>query len=641
MRHPRYTIDFETFSECDLRKSGLWRYAEDPSTEVLCVAWKPEGGETLSQVFGYGVPLSPEFKTLIRDLHLGALINAHNSEFEAAILWSPAFRKLCGGITVRPSQFRCSMARALACGLPAGLDNLAKGLGLPIAKDSDGYKLMLKACKPDKNGKRHDSLLIRQRLELYCQQDVNVEAACEEKLPELSPTEQAVWELTLKTNRRGVPLDIISCRLAADAMREYSERLDKRCRKLTNGIGGRQVGAMLKELHDRGLPIESLNKESVAKALESHDLTPEVRELLELRQESGKSSTAKLDRMLQMVCEDGRIRGNLRYHGASTGRWSGQGVQFQNLFRPTIKNVDLVFAALETDLLHELYSSPAEAVASSVRGMLCAEEGKVLVDGDFSAIEARVLAWLASDPGYEAFKKNLDTYKIMAGRIFNVSPDSVTGDQRTVGKTSELGCGYGMGHKKFLDTCIKYGIPMTLELAKTSVEVYRNAHQKIVQFWKDTEKAAVNATRNPHTVYPVGRVAWKRVGPWLMCRLPSGRLLRYYQPHVKSLETKWGTKDTLHYTCTDKGKAFVDASYGGLLVENVTQGTARDFMCESMIRLENAGFPVILTVHDEVLCEVSEPGDEAEFVHIMEQTPAWAPGFPLKVGSWKNRRFRK
>lgn len=634
----RITIDFESRSRCDLKKCGVWKYAEDPSTEVLCIAWSGEDDVVHSHIFDQRQLPSTEFLKLLYAVEAGAIVNAHNATFEY-LMWNRVMpRFVPSAPALHPSQLRCSMARALSCGLPAGLDNLAAAMNLPVKKDTEGYRLMLKMCKPNKKGEWVDSPEGRQRLALYCRQDVTVEASAEKYLPELSESEQQLWELTLRVNERGVPLDAESCTRAALAMREYSDELNARCRELS-GVGGRQVAALLAELENRGIELESLDKNSVAKALELDDIDPVARELLELRQELGRASTSKLDRMIEMKCSDDRIRGNLRYHGAATGRWSGEGVQFQNLFRSTIKDTDTVLAAIHTDLLHELYESPAEAVASAVRGMI--QTPHRFIDGDYSAIEARVLAWLTDDAAYALYRQNKDTYKVMAGKIFGIDPAAVTSDQRHVGKQAELGCGYGMGHKKFYATCVQYGIDMTPKLAKHTIEVYRNTHPNIVKFWYDTENAAISATENRGQVRRVGKTAWKRDGDWLKCRLPSGRLLRYYRPHVLPVEVPWGgTKGALHYTYTEKSRGTVGHTYGGALVENITQAVARDFMAGAMVRLEAEGFPIVLTVHDEILVE-SSTKSEAEFVRLMEQTPPWADGFPLKVGAWVGRRYRK
>jgi DNA polymerase len=394
------------------------------------------------------------------------------------------------------------------------------------------------------------------------------------------------------------------------------------------------------------LEVESLGKDQI-KALQQ-TATGDVAQALTLRTDAGKSSVAKIETMLEAVCKDGRIRGLLLYHGAATGRWAGRLVQPQNFPRGDVKDperyIPLVYSkdydAIDTQ-------EPILSVISSLlRGMLVAEDGHRLIAADFAAIEARVLAWLANEELLlETFRDGGDVYKVMASKVYGVAPGDVNKDQRQVGKMAILGLGYGMGAKKFTDSCAKAGIELSDDQAKAVVQLYRNTNRQITAFWSALNSAVIRAVKEPGSVHNVGAIKYTSRGGYLWCVLPSKRPLAYAKPKVVERETPWGTtNEAVSFEGMDSFTKKWERHdlYGGLLAENVTQAVARDIMADAMVRLENKGYPLILSVHDEVVAEVPDGfGSVAEFESLMCQVPDWAVGCPIDAEGYESTRYRK
>lgn len=450
------TLDFETRSRASLKAVGLHAYARDTSTEVLCVAWKFDDGPVYSSY-------DTDPKELFGRVSTGERIHAHNAEFEYEI-WNNVFSP---DLPLKLSQMRCSMARAMAASLPASLGELAAILRVPVQKDAEGAKIMRLMCQPDKKGNFIHTPEYFSKLVSYCKQDVEAEYQCELKLPHLSATEQRLWEITARINSEGLKVDRDACEAAVALLTEHSDRLETEIDMLTGGNvrTGKQVQKMLDQFKTWGFTINDMTKDSIAEALKSPDLTPEVKRLLELRAEGSRSSVAKYQKFLTMMGVDGRVRGLLRYHGASTGRWSGSGVQPQNFPRGTIKNVNLIIDAMKLrdyKLLDSLYPSVSEAASAALRGMIVADNE--FFDGDFSAIEARVLVWCAGARTQLAdYHAGVDTYKKMASKIYRIPADRVNDfPQRQLGKAAVLGC-FGANTLVLTNSGWKHIINLTLE----------------------------------------------------------------------------------------------------------------------------------------------------------------------------------
>jgi DNA polymerase len=404
---------------------------------------------------------------------------------------------------------------------------------------------------------------------------------------------------------------------------------------------GKQVQRILAQFKTWGLTLSDLSKEAVTEALKG-DHPPHVRRLLELRAEGSKSSVAKYQKMIDM-CDESRVRGLLRYHAASTGRYAGAGLQIQNLPRPTIKNPEVaarILAMGDYEFASACYPSINEAAASSIRSMLIADG--IFLAADYSAIEARVLVWAAgAERKVGEYARGIDQYRGLAARIYGKAPKDITDHERQLGKAGVLGAGFGMGARTFIDSAKNYGVIIDEKMAKKTIDAYRGSHPEVVQFWYAIEEATKNAIRSPSHKFKVKAFNVFVRGKFLCIELPSGRLLRYLNPRLTAKQTKFGMREEIRFTGVFQGKAVPESTYGGKITENCIQATARDVMTSAMLNLQAAGFKIVLSVHDEIV--VDEPNDNryAEFIEIMETNPPWAKGLPTQVGAWKGRRYRK
>ncbi len=430
----RLYIDFETRSTADLKKTGAWRYAEDPSTGVFCMAWAFNNEPT--DIWIEGQPLPDRIRQHVED---GGEVHAWNAMFELAI-WTRICAPRFGWPKLFISQMRDTMAAAAYWGLPLSLDMAAQASGARVQKDSAGHKLMQKLCKPRQGGTwwHEDDPSLLPGLYRYCENDVDTERAIAATIPDLPDAEQRVWEADMTINMRGVMLDMrLVNKLKAFTDWEKTE-LDKRMNQLTNGraTACTQTARILAFVQENNPHVTSLTKEAVEEAL-SGTLTPVAREVLELRQASAKSSTSKLNAMLACVCADGRVRGLLQYYGANrTGRWAGRLVQVQNLPRPTTKRVSEIIDMVLDDATPDevgLFINPLDAVASIIRGCFAATPGKKFFQQDLSQIEARVVAWLSGqDDILDVFARGEDVYVYTAQKMGS--------NDRQLGKVLVLAC---------------------------------------------------------------------------------------------------------------------------------------------------------------------------------------------------------
>lgn len=655
----RITLDFETFSELDVRKVGAWRYSEHPSTDVLCMAYVVPG-QPRRLWTPYFEPIDEEDKfpqSLIEALDSGMEIESHNFEFENAI-WTNVLVKKYGFPPLPFEQGRCSAAKAAALALPRGLDGLGQALGLETVKDMTGNRLMKKIAKPRKPTKnnpatRHKDPKEFLRVFEYCETDTLVEEKASAIMPDLSPQELEIWRLDQRINKRGIYCDLDLVNTSLKFIDKYSSELTEKLVELTNGkieTPG-QRDKIIAFCEEEGYKLDGLTAAIVETAIKDPETPTLVKEVLEIRQALSKSSTKKFIKFLEMVCEDGRIRGTLLYHGAGTGRWSGKGIQVQNLPRGTIKDVDAcIDMILEGDyeFFRACYPDVLGAISSCIRGALTAAPGKKLICADFSSIESRALFWLAGEEkGLEIYHGDGKIYEAMAAEIYNKSPSEILGGstERNLGKQAVLGCGYNMGWKKFLITCEGYGIFISEDLAKKAVSAYRAKFERVPAFWKECEEAAIGAVLYPGKIFKTGKVAWRQVGDFLYAKLPSGRKIAYHKPKLQRKKTPWGEmKLVLTYMGVDSmtKKYWRQHTYGGKLVENITQGVARDFMAEAMLRVEAKGYEIIMSVHDELVAEVDEGfGSLKEFEKLMVELPDWGKGCPIQAEGWEGKRFKK
>lgn len=652
------SIDFETFSRLDLRQTGVYPYALHESTGILCMSysWIDDDDGFSSEVRTWVPVRGEKFPTWVRSyVEGGGKIRAWNANFER-VLWA-----LCGvakyGMPLPDrDQFYCTMADAAALALPQALGTCANALGMAQKKDVEGHRLMMSMCKPRKNGTfwhedpdEGEGRL--DRLVQYCEQDVRTEAEIHSMIKELSPAERRIYLLDQKINDRGVGIDLFTVQAARSVVQAETKRANAELKRLTDGdvTTVNKVADMKAWLQLKGVELDDLRKDTVRDLL-GEDFPPDVRRVIELRAEVAKSSTQKLKKMEEYASVTGRAHGMLQYHGASTGRWAGRGPQPQNLPRPEIQDPEMYLPAIQSETVADLRVAPPLVVVSScLRAMFKSRGGTRFMSADFSQIEARVLAWLAGQRDLvNLFAAGGLVYEDMASKIYKVLVDNVTGDQRQIGKMAILGAGFGMGWKTFIRQTKKMtGIELEEEEARFAIDTYRETNGAIQKFWWDLEAAAMHAITNPGSVTEIsrGKIRFVQAGQFLWCRLPSGRKLAYALPRIEQREKPWGDLgDTITYMgmngYTRKWERLT--SYGGHLAENVVQAHARDLMAEAMLRVEGAGYPVVLTVHDEVLCEVpSSHGSMEEFISLMTEVPEWSAGVPVAADGWEGERYRK
>ena len=653
----KLTIDFETRSRADLKETGVWAYGEHASTEILCMAaklgsnapvlWAPDKFLGMLPA-DHCLPLASFSEIFTNEV---TEIEAHNASFEFAI-WNTVGVKKYGWPALSPDKISCSMALASTFALPRALGQACTVLRLPIQKDAAGQRLMLKMCKPNIKGLWHEKPEDVQRLFEYCIQDVEAEHALSNALGGcLSPKEREVWRFTMQMNARGIQVDVPLARTIHKMLQEHEVELLEQIRGLTSGAvdSPRQVGALGKWINARcGVAVlTSVDKSAVAAALEMDKLPDDVRRVLEIRQSLGKSSTAKYATILSSVCKDGRLRDNVVYHGASTGRYAGKGVQLQNLPRPHrgFKQAEDL-NILRTGSLYMtrvLYDDPMIPASSALRSMLIAKPDHDLIVADYASIEARNVMWAAGEKeAVQMFRDGGDIYCEMAASIYGKPVNKKEHPfERQLGKTAILGCGYGMGAPKFQVTCATQGIKIDEDLANKAVKAYRTKYPKVPEFWYAQENAAKMALRTPDTWIPAKLVRWLFRNRFLRCELPSGRMLWYYEPCIV---TDTMGREQLGFMGIDTyTKQWTrQTTFGGKLTENIISAISRDIMCEAMIRLEDAGYPVVMTVHDEIISEVPKDfGNVDEFMEIMCEEPTWAPGCPIGAEGWRAERYKK
>ncbi len=659
----KLTIDFETRSEAPIKKTGAWAYAEHPSTEVMCLAAKRDDAppviwipETFLRLLpaDHGLPVVGEGE--VRSLIAAAdIIEAHNAGFERAIYTFQMPAEDWPAIPAR--KWRCSAAKAAAYALPRSLEGAGAALGLPITKDAEGHRIMLKLCKPRKPTKHNPAVWHESPKELmilfnYCLRDVEAEHCLSNALRELSRAEQKLWFLDQEINERGVAADIDAAEAALALIEKHQAALEAELRRITAGgvVSGKQVAAMLAWVNGHGADLPDLTAETIRNALANpNGLPADTRRVLEIRRALALSSPAKYQAIIDRANSDHCLRGLLIYHGASTGRWTGSGVQPHNLPRGAFHDTDGCIELIKQgDLptIELLYGDPMTALSACIRPMLCAAPGCELMAADFSSIEGRVLAWLADEKWVlNAYRDGRDMYVVNAARTLGLPEEEITKEQRQhYGKPGELACGYQGG----ANAVRAFGAGKDLtdeEIMEKIVLPWRNARPNITQFWQDMERCVIRAVKTGETVYYRHLLKWAVRGRFLYCRLPSGRLLAYYKPCLRKREMPWGkAKRQISYTGVDTytKKWTRQYTYGGKLTENLVQAVARDLLAEAMLRLDDAGFPIVLSIHDEIVCETAEGfWSLEEFENLMVQTPEWAEGLPIAASGWRGPRYRK
>lgn len=647
-------LDFETFSAIDIRKVGAHRYARHPSTEVLIACyWLPGMTDVMTWL-----PLEEDPpKRLMSYIKNGGLIGAHNANFER-LVWQHALARQHPDIpTIEKKQWVCTAAKAAASGLPRSLDRALHAAGCEVKKNPDGMRLIKIFSVPRKPTKKDDSTRVYPKdrpdefLKFidYCKDDVRGEMALDVALPDLRTREKMFFRLDMWMNDRGLPIDLPLVEKTLAVLGELERRNLEEAQALTGGVKASQVAKMIELLEERGLSLENLRAETIRVALKDAALDPTTRRLLELRVEGSKASTKKLQAM--KLCadpDDHVVQGGFLYHGAHTARYSGRLVQPHNFIRGNLKDWqrDQVFELLrhgDADLLAMLYEKPIDVISQCMRGYIKAPEGQEFYVVDYTAIEARLLAWLSGEEEVlEAYRKGLDVYKVMAAKLWKIAYDDVSDEQRRIGKNLVLGCGYSLGGAKFVDYCANLGLVIEPEFAMSAVRTYRKEHQNIVASWKTVETLVVDAIKNPGKITRGLKCRFFMREHWLCVELPGGRELRY--PYARALPVIRYDKPAMEisFATEFKGQWGREKTYGGKLIENIVQAIARDVMMEGMYNAEKAGYPVIGTVHDEVITlrDVGT-GDIKKLELLVCDVPEWADGMPLAAKGFVCDRYKK
>ena len=639
-------MDIETFSDVDLIKCGVYAYADSPAFEVLLFAYSFDGGETRVIDLAQGEELPGEVAEAVFD---GSVVKtAFNANFERTCL-SKHF-----GRYLPPDSWHCSAVQAALLALPRSLEDVGAVLGLDERKMKEGKELIryfCVPCKPTKaNGGRRRNLPCHapEKWELfkaYCMRDVDVEKAIRKKLYKfpIPEGEMELYRLDQRINDRGVLVDMGLVRQAVKCERLHKEVVTRRAYELTGLENPNSVAQLKGWLGENGVEAESLSKKAVADMIEESD--GEVEELLRLRLLMAKTSVKKYEAMERSVCSDGRVHGLLQFYGANrTGRWAGRLVQVQNLPQNHIEDLELARRLVREGRFEDvemLYDSTPNVLSELIRTAFVPEPGCRFVVADFSAIEARVLAWLAGERWrLEVFSSHGKIYEASASAMFHVPIEEVTKGSplRQKGKIAELGLGYG-GAAGALVSMGALDMGLSEDDLPPLVAAWRRANPHITQFWWDVDKAAVEAVTK-RTGTRAGRITFEYRSGILFVTLPSGRKLAYVKPRMAV--NKFGREGLTYEGILENKKWGRIETYGPKLVENIVQGTARDLLAEAMLRVERKGYPIVMHCHDEIIAEVPEgSGSVEEMCEVMAARPSWAEGLPLRADGYECPFYQK
>lgn len=645
-------IDVETYCELDIKSVGAYRYCEHPSFEIMLFAYAFDDEPVQIIDLANDEFLPGEVQWALCDPKI--LKTAFNANFERNTISSSY------GFPTNPEQWECTMIKALTMGLPGSLDMVGKALNFEEDKQKmkEGKALIqyfCKPCKPTKtNGKRtrnlpeHDS----EKWELfkeYCKQDVEVERAIRNKLKKFETTdkEKRLWQLDQVINDRGVGTDLVLINKAIECDLGFKERLENEARELTGLDNPNSPTQLKKWLSERvGYEVTSLTKDSVPGLLEDAK-DDNVKRVLELRQLMAKTSIKKYEAMKKSRCKDGRIRGLLQFYGANrTGRWAGRLVQVQNLPQNHLPDLDDARTFIRNgqfDDVEFLYDSIPDTLSQLIRTAFIPREGNRFMVADFSAIEARVIAWYAGEQWrLDVFATHGKIYEASASQMFHVPIESIKkgSDLRQKGKIAELALGYGGSVGAIMSMDKSKSIPE--EELPGLVKSWRNANPNITKFWWDVDKAAKKAINERTTVCMQYGLKFIYNPGVLFIQLPSGRKLAYIKPKIEPHETFEGYKITYEGMEQTSKQWTRISTYGPKLVENIVQATARDCLGEAMFNVEAAGYPVVFHVHDELIMDVPKDFGKLEEVNDIFGKPiSWAPGLPLKADGYECDYYMK
>ena len=644
------SIDLETFSDIDLSSCGVYRYVEG-DFHILLFAYAFDDEDVRVVDMACGEELPQEVQDAIFDETV--IKAAWNAQFERTCL-SRYF-----GTQLSPDSWQCSMVWAASLSLPLKLKTAAEVLKTGEQKDDAGERLIKYfsvPCKPTKtNGGRTRNLPEHapedwELFKSYCMQDVRTERDIRHKL-EAFPLQKSEWNfyhMDQRINDRGVLIDkkLVEQAITCDMM--LSEEMTAKAYELTGLENPNSVSQLKGWLTERGIDVDSLGKKNVTaliKDLDKHSIDSEALEMMRLRLQMAKSSVKKYQAADRYICLDGRAHGLFQFSGANrTQRWAGRGIQLQNLPQNHISTLDEARELVKLgcfDMVESIYGNTPDILSQLIRTMLIPKEGCEFIVADFSAIEARVLAWLAGEQWrMDAFKRGDDIYCASASQMFGVPvvKHGINGELRQKGKVAELACGYG-GAAGALISMGALDMGLSEEELPGLIDDWRTANPHIVQFWWDVEKAAMDTVKD-HRERNVGKIGFQFYANTLWVVLPSGRKLAYIKPRLQP--NRFGRMAMTFESLNAANKWSRGETYSGKLVENCTQSTARDLLAEAMWRMEKAGLDIVGHVHDEVILEVPKGKMKVEGVcSIMNQNPVWANGLVLSSAGYRGDYYFK
>jgi DNA polymerase len=646
------SIDIETFSDIDLGKCGVYRYAESPSFDILLFSYSMDDGQIKLIDLASGEKLPEEIINALMDASI--IKTAFNANFERVCLMKYLCRVLGKEVYLDPSSWRCSEVQAAMLGLPLHLEGVAQVLQLEEQKMSEGKALIRYFCMPCKptaaNGGRTRNLPSDapekwEQFKAYNIRDVKVELATRKKLEKypIPEAEHDLYVLDQKINDRGFQADMNFVMQAITCDRQFSVAATEKAYELT-GLENPNSVAQLKDwLVSRGVEVESLSKKNVKELV--GETEGEVKEALKLRLLMAKTSVRKYEALERAVCSDGRVHGLLQFYGANrTGRWAGRLVQVQNLPQNHLEDLKLARDLVKEGRFEDidlLFGNIPGVLSELIRTAFVPKEGHRFIVADFSAIEARVISWLAGEKWrLEVFASHGKIYEAAAFMMFHVPIEEVTKGSplRQKGKISELACGYGggVGALKAMGA-LEMGVEE--DELQGLIDNWRTANPRIVNLWWEVDKAAITAVKERTKTRTHGIIFTYQSG-MLFVTLPSGRNLVYVKP--KLMLNKFGREGLTYEGIGATKKWERIETYGPKIVENIVQATSRDLLADAMLRLDQAGFVIVAHVHDEVICEVPEGKSSVEEIcSFMSKGPKWAQGLPLTADGYECEFYQK
>lgn len=644
------SIDLETYSNVDLPNCGVYRYVEG-DFHILLFAYAFDDEETKCVDMACGEQLPAEVIDALQDESI--IKSAWNAQFERTCLSKYL------GTQLSPDSWQCTMVWAASLSLPLKLATAAQALKTAQQKDAVGERLIRYfslPCKPTKaNGGRTRNLPEHapedwKLFKSYCIQDVETERDIRRRLERfpLLPQEWDYYHMDQRINDRGILIDKKLVQQAIICNMSLSEEMTKRAYALTGLENPNSVSQLKGWLEERGIEVDSLGKKNVASLitdLDRHSADGEALDMMKLRLQMAKSSVKKYQAAERYICQDGRAHGLFQFSGANrTQRWAGRGIQLQNLPQNHISTLDEARELMKMgcfDMIEALYGNTPDILSQLIRTMLIPKDGCEFIVADFSAIEARVLAWLAGEQWrLDAFTEGKDIYCASASQMFGVPvvKHGINGELRQKGKVAELACGYGGGAGALISMgALDMGLKED-ELPDI-ISSWRDANPEIVKFWYAVEKAAIETVKD-HTDRTIGRIGFQFSANTLWIVLPSGRRLAYIKPKLQP--NRFGRMALTFEGLGANNKWTRGETYSGKLTENITQATARDLLAEAMRRMELAGLGIVGHVHDEVILEVPKGQYTVDDVcNIMNRNPAWADGLPLSSAGYTGNYYFK